>query len=313
VWNRPNDLTLPVIASLGASGPATNVTPTVDTYFQDGGVFGSVWNGTAWLVSGEATWGSLNEGVLISGSGDRWTNLTPVVGSFFLNGGIWAVGWNGTGWLLAGNTSHGASMVSFDHGVVRDRTALLPGNVPGNWIQLLVWNGTTWMVGGKGIFGTYSQGLYTDLFPASPFTGGGAYAADWNGTSWLVGGGVPAAIVLVEGDHLVPAPSLPAAFDLWPGSVVWTPIGWIVAGKGDGPGPTSGGSEPELALWPSMVVGSSVQDLSGLLPAPFEGGQVQFAGWAPLLGSNAILLVGQGSLDAVSGYSVGAMALLQLR
>jgi len=312
VWNRPIGLTLPVIASLGASGTASNVTPSVETYFEEGGVFGSVWNGTDWMLSGEATWGSLNEGVLITGSGDHWTNLTPLVGSYFLDGGLWAVGWNGSGWLLGGNTSHGASLVSYDHGVVHDLTSLLTDNDPGYWIQLMVWNGSAWMLGGKGVFGTYSNGAYTDLMDESPFTDGGAYAADWNGSAWLVGGGPAAAIVVVEGASVQPGPALPSTFNLWPGSVIWTPAGWLVAGKGGGSPPWSGTSTPELCVWPSDQVGATVDDLSGLLPPSFEGGQVQFAWWSPLLGSNTILLVGQGSLDAVSGYSDGAIALLRL-
>ncbi|MCI4340606.1 MAG: hypothetical protein L3J73_05005 [Thermoplasmata archaeon] len=309
-WDKPAGRTQPVLASLTAGGGVVNETPSVARQFTDGGVFGTVWNGSAWLVSGEATWGSLNEGVLLSYSGGVWTNLTPVLGPYFENGGIWAVGWNGSSWLLAGNTSAGAVMVGYAAGVPTNLTNLLPPQRAGDWIQLLVWNGDAWMIGGKGVFGTLALGHYTDLLAGSPFRLGGAYAADWNGTAWLVGGGLPAALVIVEGGSLVAAPALPAGFDRWVNAIVWTSAGWIVGGKGSASVPGDLGSAPELAVWSPYH--ASLSDLSASLPAAFNGGQVQFAWWAPILGPHVVLIVGQGDLNSVTGSSVGAMAELDV-
>src|SRR5467141_2891104 len=64
VWDKPAESSQPVLASLDPHQSVVNLTPSVAREFADGGVFGSVWNGSAWLLSGEVTWGSLNEGVL---------------------------------------------------------------------------------------------------------------------------------------------------------------------------------------------------------------------------------------------------------
>ena len=306
-WDKPAGKTLPELASLTGSSAAVDVTEPVSSAFALGGVFGTVWNGSAWMISGEATWGTLNEGVLESLSGGRWTNLTPLVGHYFLNGGLWAVGWNGTSWLLAGNSSTGAAMVSMTGDSVTDLTGRLAHNDPGDFIQLLAWNGSAWIVGGLGIFGALAGGTFTDLYPSSPFTGGGAFAADWDGSSWLIGGGAPAALAVLRGTTLSAGPTLPAGFDRWVNAVVATSWGWVVVGKGSG-GAT--GSTPELVLVSTDL--STQKDLSSLLPGAFAGGQIQFAGLAPWLRSNAVLLVGQGDLNEVTGYSVGAMAELDL-
>ncbi len=306
-WNKAIDQTDPELAAFTDLGVVTNVTPTVAEAFRHGGVFGTVWNGSAWMLSGEATWGATSGGVLYALHGDLLENLTPRVASYFHDGGIWAVGWNGTAWLLAGNSSSGASMVAWSGGTATDLTGLLPHNPRGGFIQLLVWNGTGWLVGGKGVFGALAGGRYTDLLVATPFATGGVFGADWNGSAWLVGGGAPAALVVVDGTTVRQGPALPPTFDRWASGVVSTPTGWVVVGKGSG-GAT--GSTPQLVLVsPDLGV---VTDLSSQLPASFAGGQVQFAGWAPWLGPMTLLLVGQGDLNETTGYSVGAMASLTL-
>ncbi len=308
-WDRPHDLTLPELSAELGSGPAVNLTSSTGTLFHLGGVFGTVWNGTAWLVSGEATWGPVSGGVLASYRDGAWTNLSPLVLPHFRGGGVWAVAWNGSSWLLAGNSSAGAAMVELRGGAVTDLTGLLPHTGARDWIQLLAWNGTSWVVGGRGVFGVLSEGRYTDLLPGSPFAGGGVFGADWNGTAWVVGGGPPAAVAELVGTSVRPVPALPPEFDTWVNAVVATPFGWLLAGKGSG---VRGLSLPELALWNGEVRGCFVLDLHALLPSSFAGGQVQFAGWAPLFGPGSLLLVGQGGLNELTGYSYGATAVLEL-
>jgi hypothetical protein len=305
VWNRPQELSWPELDRQLSGGAIENLTPQVEASFHEGGVFGTVWNGSSWLISGESTWGNDSGGVLLSLEGGRWSNLTPLVRPYFRDGGVWAVGWNGSSWLLAGNSSGGSTLVSYRLGHLQDLTAVLPANRPGGWIQLLVWNGSSWMVGGKGAFGLLQGGRYTDLRTGTPFAGSGVFGADWNGTAWVVGGGPPAAIAIVRGSSVLASPALGPAFDAWVNSVVWTPSGWLLAGKGFAG--ASGGSTPQLALW-SGSSSATATDLSAYLPASFARGQVQFAAWAPPLGSRVLLLVGQGALDSSSGYSEGALA-----
>lgn len=309
-WDRPVDVTQPVLAEMSTSEQVVNRTPEVASLFTNGGVFGTVWNGSTWWISGEATWGTLGEGVIISGSDAGWTNLTPQFGPYFHDQGAWAVGWNGSAWLVAGNSTAQAVLLSYEGGVIRNLTGLLPNNRPGDWIQLMVWNGQSWLLGGRGVFGLLTGQSYVDLLPASPFTSGGPFAADWNGSAWLVGGGPPAATDVVRGTTQSPGPALPTGFSVWVNAIVWTGAGWLVAGKGGATG--SATSTSELAFWPANSSGSGAVDLSYRLPPSFADGQVQYAAWAPPLGRHAILLVGQGALDPQSGFSLGAIALLQL-
>jgi hypothetical protein len=311
VWDKPVGLTLPVLATLDADGSAMNVTGGIEPEFHDGGVFGAGWNGTSWLVSGEATWGNVSGGVLLAGTPGHWTNLSPRVGPEFRTGGVWAVGWNGTSWLLAGNDSRGAVLVSYADGVLTNLTDRLTGNSRGDWIQLLAWNGSAWMMGGKGIFAVLTAGRVVDLLPDSPFVDGGVFAADWNGSAWLVGGGSPAATVLVRGATEYPGPALAPSFSRWVNSVVWVGAGWIVAGKGAGVAGVSNSSS-ELGFWPASASNATVEDLSALLPGAFADGQVQFTGLAPMFGPSELLVVGQGHLDPRTGASDGALALLFL-
>ncbi len=308
-WDKPQDLSLPEIAVQTGTEPLVNLTNSTADLFHLGGVFGTVWNGSAWLVSGEATWGPESGGALVSYEAGTWTNLTPSVLPFFRGGGVWAVGWNGTSWLLAGNSTDGAALVALRGDSATNLTGLLPHNGPRDWIQLLAWNGTAWIVGGRGVFGVLSSSGYSDLLPGSPFSGGGVFGADWNGSAWVVGGGPPAAVAVLVGTNLRVLTVLPAAFNVWVNAVVATPLGWLLAGKGSSAPLTS---SPQLALWNGELRGCVVIDLSSRLPSSFRGGQVQYAAAAPPLGVDSILLVGQGDLNEVTGYSVGAAALLSL-
>ena len=305
-WDKPAGHSVPMLVALHPPFGTQNLTPVVEPFFHDGGVFGNAWNGSGWLFTGEGTWGGEAGGVLLSYARGVWTNLSPLVRPFTSGQGLWAGAWNGTGWLLGGNSSAGSTLLSFDGRTVRDLTSELPHNRAGDWIQLIAWNGSAWVVGGKGTFGVLSGGRYTDLLPRSPFAGSGVYAAGWNGTAWLIGGGPPAVVDRLQGTVLSPAASLPDGFSGWVNSILWGGSGWLAAGKGFPHGPDS--SAAELAYWPTSAAGFI--DLSARLPTAFDGGQVQFADWVPSLGPHTALLVGQGHLDETTGYSTGAAALV---
>jgi hypothetical protein len=306
VYNKPAGFTLPVLARMmdGGAGPSvSNLTPQVEPYFHDGGTYGAVWNGSAWLLTGEATWGTLNEGSAVFLSSSGITNLTPTVGAHFLAGGIWIAGWNGTSWLLGGNSSDGAALVSVAGATVTNLSGQIPASTPDSWIQLLAWNGTSWIVGGHGVFGVLSGGKYADLLPGSPFVPSGVYAGAWDGARWIVGGGPPASIAEVSGLAVHPAPSLPAGFEAWVGAIVGISGGWLIVGQGLA---TSTARTPAMAFW--LPGSPRTLDLTALLPASFQGGQPAYAAPAPFLGSFAILLVGWGDYNPGSGLSHGAVA-----
>ncbi len=311
VYHKPQGTTLPVLTEWTGSPGAvhvTNVTSTFSTYFWYGGIYGIVWNGSAWLMAGEATYASYAGGTAIAYSDGVVKNLTGLVAPYFAHGGIWAVGWNGTSWLLGGNDTAGPVLLSLTGSHLVDLSSILTPNRPGDWVQLVAWNGSAWIVGGKGVFGSMTGIRYTDLFPQAGFLGGGVWSAGWNGSAWVVGGGAPAAVGVVKGNVVTPGPTLPAYVTEWIDCVA--PFGsvWILGGKGTG---TSGTPEPALLAWNSSASGSTVLvDLSSHLPGAFDGGQIQGGGLVPLLGANSVLLVGQGWYDSVTGYSLGAVALL---
>lgn len=302
-WDKPTGDEFPAFATWQGGSNAQNSTAAILPFFPDGAVFGNAWNGSSWLFTGESTWGDDGGGALVALSDGRWTNLTALVRPYSEGEGIWADAWNGSAWLVAGNNTTGATLLSYAAGRVTDLTGLLPHNLPGDWIQLIGWNGTGWLIGGYGVFGTLFHGHYTDLSIASDWVTRGVYAADWNGSNWLVGGGSPAATVVVQGTRPSAGVELPIGFDRWVNSIVWTGSGWLISGKGTAPG---GDAQGELAYWGGL--GSTLVDLTAELPSAFMGGQIQFATWAPALGSHVILLMGQGDLNEVTGYSAGAAA-----
>lgn len=306
-WDKPTGSEYPAFASWSGGAFAQNATASVLPFFPDGAVFGNAWNGSAWLFTGESTWGNDAGGALVAFSRGSWTNLSDLVRPYSSGEGIWADAWNGSAWLLGGNSSAGATLLSYADGRINDLTYLLPHNEPGDWIQLIAWNGTGWLVGGDGVFGTLNHGTYTDLALPSNWITRGAYAAGWNGTAWLVGGGSPAATVVVQGTRPSAGIELPTEFDRWVNAIVWTGSGWLLAGKGTAP---NGAAQGELVYWGGL--GSLSVDLSSQLPTAFDGGQVQFADWAPALGPDLILLVGQGGLNEQTGFSVGAAALVSI-
>ena len=69
-----------------------NLTPALNEYFWEGGIYGAVWNGTSWLIVGQAGWGGGNYGSAVALHGDTITNLTSRILPEFAGGGVFAVG-----------------------------------------------------------------------------------------------------------------------------------------------------------------------------------------------------------------------------
>ena len=311
VGNPPaNAVPFPLLGALGgttASADAINLTQEVTGLFHGGVTLGLAWNGSTWLITGEAAWGTFATGAAAYYSNGVWTNLTPLLGPYFSGvGGIWFDAWNGSAWLIGGNSTSGAALVALQGSAVQDLTGLIPNNRPVDWIQYVQWNGTAWLVGGYGVFGVVRGNSYTDLYPGSEFTGGGVYAADWNGSAWLVGGGAPAAVETLRGSSLSPGPALAPAFRYWVNGIAWDGNGWYIGGAGESPGDFW---QADLEYLPAGSGG--LFDLSATLPSAFWEGEVQYLALAPWYGPHVVLLVGQGGLGpetAVGGPSHGAAA-----
>lgn len=331
LYVKATDLNRPALLELlgNRSGSVgVNLTSEFEPYFTDGGIYAATWNGTAWLIGGQADFDGTPGPSLVSWSGAAVANLTPRISSYFVglpapgqssppDWGIWATEWNGSAWLVAGNGSRGAVLLALEGNLVTDLTPELGPSAARGYITLIDWNSTAWMVGGFQVFGTYSGGRFTDLLPNSSFASSGVFAADWNGTGWLVGGGSPPALATLRGDRLAPGPALPASFrGAWVNSIAalpssaWAPScsGWLVAGLGL---VGSGQYTAALALWQPSDPGPLV-DLTAELPSSFLGGEVEDVGWAPSLGPATLVLSGQGSLSLATGASVGALAVLTL-
>lgn len=297
-------------------GAGTNLTSLIAPYFVGGGVFPVGWNGTSWLVAGEATWGDLSVGAAVGYQDGRVTNLTGLVAPYFRatvpssDAGIFIAGWDGTGWLIGGNNSQGASLIYLQGDRVTDLTPSLPENGPNDWVQMLAWNGTGWLIGGEGILVSWYHGTFTDLFPASPFApSGGVFGFDWDGSRWLVGG-TPTKTEYIQGDQETPGPSVPANFDAWINTVVYVPGQeplWVLGGGGYGPSQTH---TSELAVANDSGTGGTAASLTNCLPGAFLGGWVQFGADASPTTPTVIGLVGEGGTDPSTGSSHGAMGLL---
>lgn len=308
-YSKSTDYNLPELADLFIrSGvlQASNMTGEIASYFNDGAMFGAAWNGSSWLLTGAAIWGSMHTGELVTLKGSSVTNITDMVSGYFNGGGIWVDAWNGTGWLVGGNSSQGSVLLFIQGNRVTDLSGFLPNNKAGDWIQLLAWNGTGWFIGGKGTAGTLMGGTYTDILQQSVFRDSGVFAAAWNGNSWLFGGGPPAAIEEYSNGNVLPQAKLPASFNSWVNSILTAGSGWLIGGKG-----VQNGSVfiPELAYLPySTPAGGNVTDLSGKLPSSFNGGQVQSMLSPQLGGSTFYILAGQGNYNNTTGKGTGALA-----
>lgn len=309
VYVKTPEFTLPAVAAmtLGPDGPVvTNLTPSLNAYLWEGGIYGADWNGSAWLVVGQAGWGGGNFGTAVSIEGTTITNLTGPVYSDFAGGGIFALGWNGSAWLLGGNSSTGPALVSLQGSRVTDLSSRLSGPATDCYLQILAWNGAAWILGGQGIFETLQGASITNLLPGTPFQGNGVYAAGWNGSVWLVGGG-GGVLALLQGDTVRAGPTMPSTFDQVVLFVAAVPGGWLIGGKG---ATSAGGIEAELVYWPSIEPLQPLLDLDSRMPSSFIGGEIQAASAAPMFGPTSYLVVGEGDYNGRSGYGVGAIALL---
>lgn len=314
VYNKVTTFDLPVVAASVGPGPIgsawENLTPALNDAFWEGGVYSAAWNGSSWLLGGQAAWGGNDRGAAELLSDGRLTNLTPEIGPIFAGGGIFAVGWNGTAWLLGGNSSSTIALAALEGGRLTNLTSELPGHLASGWVQMTQWNGAEWMITGTGVVATLTGAVFHDLDPSSPFLGNGAYAAAWNGSAWLVGGGDGARLVVVQHDRVAPGPAMPTGFDQVVLFVAPLDGGWAIGGKGTTP---AGVVAPEFVTWNGTANGG-VTDDSSLVPSSFgNSGEIQ-AG-APLaapvsVGSSEFLLVGDGNYNFSTGYGTGAVALV---
>ena len=308
-YYKPTDFSFPALIaldSLTSVAPGKNLTPVADQYFHEGSVFGTAWNGSSWILTGEAAWGNVDEGAAVQVHGSSYTNLTPTLGKYFQDGGIWFDAWNGTGWIFGGNNDHAASLVALYNGSVINYTGLLGPTLQNSWIQLIEWNGTSWLVGGHGIFGFITHGRYSDMLGKSEFKSSGVYSALFSGGEWVVGGGPPAGLEVVKGSQVISNISLPSYFNRWVNAVAPFDGGFIAGGEASG---NQGEMMPALYYF---VEGSSWDfvNLTVLLPGSFNGGQVQFLSNAHMGNITGILIAGQGNYNEKTGSSSGALALL---
>ncbi|MCI4369574.1 MAG: hypothetical protein L3K09_08460 [Thermoplasmata archaeon] len=295
------------LAGTPGSSAAINLTSLLAPYFSGGGIFPPVWNGSAWLIAGQTRVAGELEGSAVFLQGSRVTDLTSLLSPFFRGQGIFIAGWDGTGWLIGGNETSEASLVYLENGAVTNLSGLIPHNRAGDWVQVIGWNGAAWLVGGFGVFGTWSAGRYTDLYPTSAFTSGGVYALGWNGSAWLASG-EPAVLEVLDGSSLTTGPGLSNWTTGWVSSIVPLAGGWLLAGASS----TSDGKYNPRVELSGGEAGRGVLDVSACLPGAFSGGWVQFASGADPLPPGSVLLVGEGRTNPVTGSSHGAAATIGL-
>lgn len=311
-YNKPTDTSKPALVqltSLENSSLGVSLSNITGKYFHDGSVFGTAWNGTSWLLTGEINSGPSGTGAVISVRGNNITNLTPVLGKYFRHGGAWFDAWNGSSWLIGGNCDKEASLVSYSHGEVKNYSSLL-GNSGGNpWIQLIEWNGTSWLIGGFGVFGFLKNGVYSNMLGMTEFATSGVFTAYYDGTGWMIGGGKPAGLQIVHNNGSIETLALPSYFNNWVNAICKLGSYYIIGGEA-GIGP----NRIAPALFAVNLTGKdpAFQNITSLLPGSFDYGLVQFMGDVQFEGANGILIAGQGNYDEVTGHSTGALALLSL-
>lgn len=285
-------------------GTPQDLTARVAPFFPAGGLYPVVWNGSAWLIGGQRNSTGASGPSLVFLEGSRTTDRSADVAPYFQGGWIWTAGWDGTGWLIAGSSSSGAAAVYLVGERLVDLSPEIPHNRAGDWVQWVGWNGTGWLLGGGGVLSAYVPSApMVDLYPASPFSGGGVYGGDWNGSRWLVGGS-PASIAFIDGDAITVGPPLPSGTSGWINAVVAYPGGWLVGGG------VVLGPDQVRPLLDRVSSGPSpaVRDLSGQLPAEFAGGWIQDGRWVERAPSALLLFGGVGGADPVEGPGAGALA-----
>ena len=134
-YHKPSDFSTPALMGINDLNPGTsghNMDELANTYFHDGSVFGTAWNGTSWILTGEISFGNTDEGSAIAINEGNVVNLTPLLGPYFKNGGIWFDAWNGTGWLFGGNNDRAASLIGYYHGGKANFNGFLGAPPPGS-------------------------------------------------------------------------------------------------------------------------------------------------------------------------------------
>lgn len=310
-YYKPADFSTPALESLNGIGgnfTAHNMSNLADYYFHDGSVFGTAWNGSSWVLTGEITWGNVDEGAALAVNGNVDQNLTPTLGKYFQNGGVWFDSWNGSGWLFGGNEDKHASLVGLYHGEVINYTGMLGHKIPDSWIQLIVWNGTSWLIGGHFVFGFLTGGRYHSMLSQTKFNGSGVYSATYGKGVWIIGGGPPAGIEIVHGSNVTENITLPGYFSKWINGLAPFGKGFVAGGEATS---LNGHMEPALYYFTFTDGSSRFTNLSAYLPSSFKDGQVQFLAPVSLNNISGILIAGQGSYNETNGNSHGAMALLR--
>ena len=309
-YYKPTDFSTPALVSLGslnAKATGINLSEVANHYFHDGSVFGTSWNGSSWIITGEISWGRVDEGaaVVLNNTGDY--NLTADLGKYFQNGGIWFDSWNGSGWLFGGNEDKHASLVGLYHGKFIDYSGLIGPAGYDSWIQLIMWNGTSWLIGGHFIFGFLTSGRYYNLISKTEFYNSGVYSAVYTQGKWIIGGGPKAALEVINGTSVSRSFNLPAYFDNWVNGLAPFEKGFVAGGEASAP---NGHMEPALYYFSLTGSGIDFTNITDYLPSSFSMGQVQFLAPVSLSNVTGILIVGQGNYNETNGHSNGAMALL---
>lgn len=303
---QTSNASLMQLGSLQPGNPGMELSTITNEYFHNGTVFGTAWNGTAWLLTGEAAWSGMSQAGIIALNGSAVVNLTSTMGHYFRDGGAWIDAWNGSGWLIGGNSDTAAVLVGYYHGEIINYTSALGPLPVHSWIQLLDFNGSSWLVGGHGVFGFLSSGHFTNMLNRTAFASSGVYAAQFTGNRWIIGGGPPAGIQIIIGSSIESAVLTPSFFNSWVNGICVYDNGYFIGGKGM----HSNRFFPALYEMTISSSGTSFQNLSSLLPSSFEGGQVQFMSTISFQNNTGILIAGQGDYNATTAFSMGALAFL---
>jgi hypothetical protein len=309
-YNRSTGYNLPSLMKLNSTNPSAIGEPMMsvaEKYFHNGTIFGSAWNGSAWMLTGESYNGVIDGGGAIIISGDVITNLTPQIEPYFNLGGAWFDAWNGTGWLIGGNNDKQAALVGLYHDKVINYTPLL-GKLPmRSWIQLIVWNGTSWLIGGYQIFGFLTSGKYIDMLQKTEFLNSGVLAASFVNHRWYIGGGPPAGIQVLYPNGTTNTIQMPSYFNKWVNGITCYKGYFLVGGEA---APNSFEICPALYAINISAKEEMFCNLTSLLPSSFKHGQIQFIAYIQFKGVSGVMIAGQGSYNTSTGYSKGALSLM---
>ena len=300
-----SDASLMQLDTLQPGRIGTELSAVTKEYFNNGTLSGTAWNGTSWLLTGEAAWDGESQGGVIAMNGSTIDNLTSSIGRYFIDGGAWIDAWNGSGWLIGGNSSSTAVLIGYYHGTIINYTPELGPQPNHSWIQFLANNTTSWLVGGHGIFGFLTAGRYTNMLNKTAFLSSGVYAAQFTGGRWIIGGGPPALVQIISGNNVESAIFPPAFFNGRVNAICIYNNNYFVGGETK----HSGSIFPAL-YGVTFSPSASFENLSSNLPSSFKGGQVRFMSTVTFGNYSGILIAGQGNYNPVTGFSTGALAFL---